>query len=342
MNKKILQIALYDKKILKSIFEVKNGNDCNCFCPKCGGELSAKNNNKTENKPLELNQNIAHFAHQNGSDCPGSYESSIHKLAKTVIEKTKKLLLPPIYKNSVQLTKKQLVCFEKVETEKNINTEYFKIIPDVILHIRGEKLLVEFYKTHKVDNLKTKKIHELNENCIEVNLNDINPIDNGKVNFKGMTEFLENSILSKEWIYYKKTEELYSKRLKEKKNKEQLQKQQNELNLTNERKIKEAKENRINNWKLGLIEKGFEFLKISEFIKYDYDSYYNENTGYSKTYKTVDYREENVFCPKEKVNGKNKRIDIIDCNICEFYKSKIYSDYGINFIACGFKKKLTK
>jgi len=213
MMKKRLQIALFDNRILKSIYEVNNGDECNCFCPKCGGELSAKNNNKSENKPLEPNQKIAHFAHLNGSDCPGSYESSIHKLAKTVIEKSKKLLLPPIYKNSVQLTKKQMVYFEKVETEMNIKTEFYKIIPDAILYLGEKKLLVEFYKTHLVDKSKTKKIKELNENCIEINLNDINPIDCGKVNFKGMSEFLENNISSKEWIHNKKTEKLYEKHL---------------------------------------------------------------------------------------------------------------------------------
>jgi len=88
--------------------------------------------------------------------------------------------------------------------------------------------------------------------------------------------------------------------------------------------------------------KGIVFLKVYEYKHYEDDFSYNENTGFWKNKKIVVSTDEDVYCPKQTENGKNKRIGLFECqNQCEYYFGVLED---VNFspkIACGFKNKLT-
>src|SRR5688572_7292525 len=116
-----LQIALDANGSVVSIFKVPTGLACNCLCPVCKEPLEAKNKNKMSNEALVPGQKIAHFAHNDGSICAGAAETAIHRFAKEVLTRTKKLMLPPLFVNEIQVSEPVILNFDKVEKEMTIN-----------------------------------------------------------------------------------------------------------------------------------------------------------------------------------------------------------------------------
>lgn len=330
-----LQIGLNLENQLVSIYDVKTGVNCNCYCPECGAKLIAKNKNKNYNEPLMCGQKIAHFSHANGADCPNAKESAIHLLAKQVLSKRKRLLIPPVNKMFYEITKPKLFQFDNVYTEQIIVKDDIRIQPDSILEVNGRQLYVEFYKTHMVDDVKINKIKTLGVSCVEIDLNCIEPLKNGKLNVEDIVLLLEQDISSKRWIFNSQLNRLY----KIFKTKRDIIKNNERLRLIQQNKEKHEKLQRIENWISNLKMLGYEFLKIYEFRHYDYYSNYNENTGRTKSYRSVDYIEEYLFCPKVKIKSNNK-IDLDECDFCEYHKGIIYSNSISKSVVCGFKKGL--
>ena len=132
--KGILQIALDKAGNLVSIYDVKTGIDCDCYCPECKEPLEAKNKNKTSNKTLLPRQKVAHFAHYDGSICLSATETAIHLLAKMVLKETKMLLIPNLFHKEIEIIKARPILFDNVEVEKELESETFKIKPDIILY----------------------------------------------------------------------------------------------------------------------------------------------------------------------------------------------------------------
>lgn len=343
-----LQIGLNETNQLVSIFDVETGAKCNCICPECGAKLIAKNRNKKLNEPIENGQKIAHFSHANGADCPSAQETAIHLLAKQVLAENKRLLIPSVRKEYIDLTEPMVIDFDKVHTEQVILKDDIKIQPDSIL-LKGDKeLFIEFYKTHLVDDLKIDKIKTVGISCIEIDLNGIEPLKNGKLNIEDVKHLLEEDLHSKTWLYNSLTDELFenfktkerekeAKLKKERIEQERIEKEREETNRINNIEKKQRIANRVSK----LEKSGYDFLKVYEYVQYDYDSDYNENTGRSKTYKSINSKKENVYCPRDKVKGKNKRIELYECKSCEFHRSIICGDNYEKKIACGFRMKIT-
>ena len=92
MGKKIppkITIALNAKNEWVFIDDVpQNGNQCDCFCPYCHAPLQAKK---------EGNKRQHHFAHMPDSECNVSHESTLHLLAKEIIEEKKAVTVPAYY-----------------------------------------------------------------------------------------------------------------------------------------------------------------------------------------------------------------------------------------------------
>lgn len=179
-------------KKLKHISEVKNGLSCNCLCPKCKHPLIAKNNLK--------NKKIAHFAHQSGKECEGAIETTLHLLAKSILQKTKRLTLPdyhfdydPINEKSIFKESIELI-FEDIVLEKQIDVGGEKITPDAIGIFRGKQLLIEFANTHFVEHEKKQKIKTLGVACIEIDLRKQLLDENS------LTSFLNSNTSEKYWI----------------------------------------------------------------------------------------------------------------------------------------------
>ena len=67
-----------------SINDVCSGKECDCICPSCGEQLIAK---KGKIK-------IHHFSHTALKECEYGYETTLHLLAKDIIENANHFVLP--------------------------------------------------------------------------------------------------------------------------------------------------------------------------------------------------------------------------------------------------------
>lgn len=183
-----LTYAVGAKGHLVHVDDVPNGEACGCTCPECRSKLIAKNKGQ---------HNQHHFAHVGGSDCVGAVESALHLMAKEILSEGKKIMLPryPLQVGGVRL-------FQSVDVES-----YYKELslrPDCVGDTAGQKLWVEFKRSHEVDTDKAAKIKSAKIECVEIDINKC-PLDPLK-----MKEFLEESSENRQWIYFKGQESLKS------------------------------------------------------------------------------------------------------------------------------------
>jgi len=176
-----LTYAVGAKGHLVHVDDVPNGEACGCTCPECRSKLIAKNKGQ---------HNQHHFAHVGGSDCVGAVESALHLMAKEILSEGKKIMLPryPLQVGGVRL-------FQSVDVES-----YYKELslrPDCVGDTAGQKLWVEFKRSHEVDTDKAAKIKSAKIECVEIDINAC-PLDPLK-----MKEFLEESSENRQWIYFK-------------------------------------------------------------------------------------------------------------------------------------------
>lgn len=152
-----------------SIENVDSGLLCNCKCPNCGSDLVAR----------KWEINMHHFAHFSWWDCEWAFESTIHKLAKQIIEETKQLHLPNRWGK---------FTFDKIVLEEMQN----ELIPDAKWY-KGDRILwIEFANTHFVDEFKKNKIKELWISCIEIDIRG--------QSMESLKNFLLNKNSNREWI----------------------------------------------------------------------------------------------------------------------------------------------
>lgn len=154
----LLTYAHDKNKKLVHIEDAAHGHKCECFCPHCGSPLIAKNGGSIREH---------HFAHSHGHECEGAYETMLHLLAKEIISETNAIMLPDSEDGNFP---SGLVTLTNVEVEKfdstyNIKPDLEGILPN------GERLLVEFKVTHKVDTKKHDIIVNSGVKCIEIDLN---------------------------------------------------------------------------------------------------------------------------------------------------------------------------
>ena len=179
-----LTIAKNERGEIITIEKAAKGKKCNCFCPICNAPLIAKNK-----VPISLAKHIHHFAHHKGCLCTANDETVRHRWAKDVLLEQKALKLP---EGNVRISS-GLIYFQNVEIEKWDETHRFRPDAEVTL-VNGEKLLVEFYVSHKVSAKKRKIIRKNNLNCIEINLNHV------ELDKDAIRSFLLNETSYREWI----------------------------------------------------------------------------------------------------------------------------------------------
>lgn len=157
------------------IDDVPTGKACGCFCPTCKSPLCAKNAG---------HKRIHHFAHLMGSQCSDSaYETDLHILAKKIIREKKCIMSP----------EGNVISLQNVKTE--FADTSLDIVPDAegIMN-NGERLLIEFFVTHKVDKVKREKILANNLKCIEIDINY------QEVKEDSLTKFLISENEHRNWI----------------------------------------------------------------------------------------------------------------------------------------------
>ncbi|MDU1309989.1 MAG: hypothetical protein E6923_04610 [Clostridium sp.] len=212
----------------------ERGLNCNCTCIECGGKLIAK----------FCKDKVNHFAHDKKSDCSGGLETALHLFAKDVLSKRKEIIIPSMsiqycnfsldrkkitllsedkqlnnsdleyyieqlnyikgYNEKIKnynVCKRQKILFDSVELEKNLG----EVIPDIILYMRGNPLLVEIVVTHFIDDRKRKEIERRKLSTIEIDLSKYKD-SFFKLNRSEIEELIINCIENKEWIFNKKAD----------------------------------------------------------------------------------------------------------------------------------------
>lgn len=210
-----LQFGVRNGRII-TISEIKpeeHGNKCNCTCPGCGAELSAKIGKK----------NQRHFAHRNMKcDITSAQQTALHMLAKEIIEEEKQIQLPGITVNTKDLADKSTPYFvlnsfsDKYEykppklckcTSVTLERKLSDIIPDIVAVIAGRTLLIEIAVTHFIDDEKRAKIESLGIPLMEI---DLSPF-HGQLFSK---EAIRNSVIydinNRTWIFNPKISEAES------------------------------------------------------------------------------------------------------------------------------------
>lgn len=210
---KLFGWALTNDDKLIHISQVPRGLACNCFCPCCKSPLLAKKGNV----------NVHHFAHAKGSeDCKHGYESAVHLLAKSVLEKEKTLSLPPYTVSSDNIPDEEIASlmegiygyeyvhpsqtftFDEIQNEVHLED----ITPDSIAVKNGTKLLVEFRYTHAVDEAKFEKIKAKGLSCVEIDLRHFKLSESKEEDEANMQLFLSKESAShSKWIFNYKMRE---------------------------------------------------------------------------------------------------------------------------------------
>lgn len=227
---------------LKHILEVEHGLSCNCVCVGCGQDLVACCNKKDKDGNVIKYLPKPYFKHDSGKECASAYESTLHLLAKTVLQKTKKIRTPDYHYDYKPLNAKSFfkegreITFENVVIEKLIIFQGKEIKPDVIGEIRNNKVFIEFAKTHFIDNEKREKLLLISEACIEIDINNL------PLNEDTIRAFLISNTHLKYWITYpqldKKYSEILEKRRKDvEENEKQARKKKQEEWLEREQKL---------------------------------------------------------------------------------------------------------
>ena len=192
---------------LKHISEVKNGLKCNCICPACEKKLVARNGGL---------KRIHHFAHYQSAECRYGVQTSIHIAAKNILERVKKIRIPevtvivntevkfvvntdvefmdPKFFISNELPEKisdaKYIVFDEVILEK-------KYIPDVVLIVKGKKLIVEIAVTHFVGRDKLEKIKDSKTSAIEIDLSKIR----NDFNLGELEQLIVHNLEIKKWLF---------------------------------------------------------------------------------------------------------------------------------------------
>ncbi len=192
-----LQYALKDN-ILVSIDQVEKGLACNCICPACKAQLVAKKGEKNKH----------HFAHHNGSSCATGYQTSLHLLAKDLINEKKMIKIPPVYCEMFREDEKDPkgYTFKKEKISEATLLEDVKvsleqkdngIIPDIIVEYKDRKLYVEIYVSHKVDDNKKTIVQNNNVSMMEIDLSDVKRM----ISKEELSKYLFERTSKSVWIY---------------------------------------------------------------------------------------------------------------------------------------------
>ena len=191
------------KNQVYSINDVESGLSCGLHCPLCNDRLIAKKGKKTQH----------HFAHYRIENCSGAVETSLHLLAKEIIDEVKEITLPKV---ELKIGEKQepyifhretKVHFEEVKVENRLGN----IIPDLICYVKEQPLLIEIAVSHFIDKEKTQKIKNLNLSTIEIDLSEFKQ----GIEKDELKEILIFGTEKKKWIYNKRRRFIHNSILKE-------------------------------------------------------------------------------------------------------------------------------
>lgn len=174
---------------------VKLDEKLNYVCPECRNSFIAVLKHKTP-----------HFKHKPNSTCEGSFESNIHWLTKEIFKTLDKVVIPEI--KIADLPQKQREKFQlnfnrimdanipekfrpdfrkacknvfinektllvnKIETEKQYESDLGNVVIDVILHSEDEIFFIEPHYSNPISDEKKKKLLKIGTQTLSINLSE--------------------------------------------------------------------------------------------------------------------------------------------------------------------------
>lgn len=149
-----------------SVWEAQRGRKCNCSCPECGADLEA-----CKGKQRQFFRHCKDFDPEK-YHCVSPVETSLHRMAKEIIKPGMRIWLPAL---TIGLNHRKPIKVERPEgwfhiSEVKIEKEEIGIIPDITLFLGEEKIFVEIYVTHKVDDEKKAKLYKRGVATLEIDL----------------------------------------------------------------------------------------------------------------------------------------------------------------------------
>lgn len=223
------------------ISKVSPGLACECVCPACYSRLVAK-------KKAESRQE--HFAHY-GEGCSKALETTLHLFAKEILEQERKFMYPSLKRHLGEFGLQTLIfekeiAIDKVYLEKKLDD----IIPDVILEIKGKKILVEIAVTHFIEKEKREKIEQIGISTIEIDLSKEEQVFDREV----IKQAVVYGFQKKNWIFNAKEESLREELLEN-----LIEKKRRRMEMA----LKE--ENRIRDLTSYCFSQGFDMMKTDEY-----------------------------------------------------------------------------
>lgn len=185
--------------------DVLPGRQCGCVCAECGKPLVASN---------RMPRVVAkYFRHDAGAECPGGYESAIHRAAKEVLMRRQEVKLPGkqewthVFASDGQDI--ELLVEVKGRTVKADRAweELWQdgMRPDVVFEVGGRMLYLEIKVAHAVDLVKQGLIRARNVAALEIDLSDLTPDD--LCDMETFERLVCELASRHEWLYFPKFEE---------------------------------------------------------------------------------------------------------------------------------------
>ncbi|WP_298623909.1 competence protein CoiA family protein [uncultured Legionella sp.] len=172
-----LPFGLNENNVIVHIANVESGKSCNCICPSCSTPLIAAKGTKNQH----------HFKHATTIECEEGLESAIHMAAKQIIKERKQIKLPEYtinknildskgkmhFESKTLVARGRSISFDSVQEEQELN----QMRADILAITNNQKLMIEVFYRHKVDEQKIEKIKAANISTIEIDLSDLTPND---------------------------------------------------------------------------------------------------------------------------------------------------------------------
>ncbi|MHA3126753.1 competence protein CoiA family protein [Legionella pneumophila] len=245
-----LPFGLNENNVIVHIANVESGKSCNCICPSCSTPLIAAKGTKNQH----------HFKHATTIECEGGLESAIHMAAKQIIKERKQIKLPEYtinknildskgkmhFESKILVERGRSISFDSVQEEQELN----EMRADILAITNNQKLIIEIFYRHKVDEQKIEKIKAANISTIEIDLSDLTPDDVRNwetfwlcINDPNRTQWLYNARASSESIELEKQLRLRIQKIEKEYQQEQIKrlKQEQEAKPLLEKAIEELK-----------------------------------------------------------------------------------------------------
>ena len=172
-----LPFGLTENNIIVHIANVESGKACNCVCPSCGSSLIAAKGAKNQH----------HFKHASTNECDGGLESAIHLAAKQIIIERRQIKLPEYTMIESAFDSRNMRHIESKTIVKSGTKIFFDSVKeeyalkgmkaDILGVKKNNKLIIEIFYRHKVEDQKIEKIKEANISAIKIDLSDLTPDD---------------------------------------------------------------------------------------------------------------------------------------------------------------------